>query len=275
MGFVANAHGYWRGSIVYTFKFVKTQFHTGRLQVTFTPNYSNFTSPTLATGTLAMREIIDLRYSDEITLKLPWMVEFNYLTPTDVIGKLDILVLNELRCPETANSAIDILCFINGAEDFEYALPRNTSLTEGVSYIYPYYPQVNTMGECSIGGCCTMQENNIASAQSMGEKFTSLKQILNRATLIPSNNSTIWDNGFYIWPWICNMATMNSAGVTKTVTAGGDAYNFIAPMYAFYRGGVNIHISAANSYGTSMGSAMTSIDAWIRFCCSIFCYVGH
>jgi len=99
----------------------------------------------------------------------------------------------------------------------------------------------------------------------MGEQFTSLKQILNRASLIPASNTNNYDNGVSLFPWVSCMQTMDSSGNLLYHTVGGnDAYNYIVPMYAFYRGGVVFHLSAGTSYATASGSAMTSVTAWVE-----------
>lgn len=113
MGFVANTHGYWRGSIVYTFKFVKTQFHSGRLRISFIPFYYN---TTISTGvpdvSRTQKVIVDLRTSTEVSFTIPyvssrpwmycirpeasWLGTDNALMYNAVTGIVRVEVLNQV-----------------------------------------------------------------------------------------------------------------------------------------------------------------------------------
>jgi len=74
MGYVSNCHGYWRGSIVYTFKFVKTKFHSGRLRISFIPFYFN---TTISSGTpdvsRTQKVVVDMRESTEVSFTVPYV----------------------------------------------------------------------------------------------------------------------------------------------------------------------------------------------------------
>lgn len=252
--YLAPHFQFWRGGFEITLKFVKTQFHTGRVQITWTPDYTSVTSPTLATGLLALREIVDLRYTDEITLCLPFLLEYNYINIAETSGVLDIVVLNELRCPETCSSTIEVLMFANGAKDLEYAGPRVLNpFTGGNKVPYPMYPQAKAMADKPIGDCCEYPLTSGPASESIGEQFRSVKQFLNRSSLLPYGGSpTLYDDGILIWPWFSTYGALNTGSGTYLIPdPSGDIYNWIAPMFAFYRGGVNIHVTTVNAVSTS------------------------
>lgn len=144
MGYVANSHGYWRGSIVYTFKFVKTQFHSGRLRISFIPFYYN---TTISTGTpdvsRTQKVIVDLRTSTEVSFTVPyvssrpWMYsirpEASWLD-TDgksmynaVTGIVRVEVLNQLVAASSVYQAIDTIVEVSGGPDLTFAAPTSPS----------------------------------------------------------------------------------------------------------------------------------------------------
>jgi len=78
--YVSNAFTYWRGGINFTFKFVKTKFHSGRVRILFVPgDYSDGTSLSNITLDANYSTVVDLRsetdvvYNVPFTSCLPWL----------------------------------------------------------------------------------------------------------------------------------------------------------------------------------------------------------
>jgi hypothetical protein len=144
MGYVANTHGYWRGSIVYTFKFVKTQFHSGRLRISFIPFYYN---TTISTGvpdvSRTQKIIVDLRTSTEVAFTVPyvssrpwmfcirpeagWLGTNNNLMFNAVTGIVRVEVLNQLVAANNVFQSIDTIVEVNGGPDLTFAAPSAPS----------------------------------------------------------------------------------------------------------------------------------------------------
>lgn len=140
MGFVANTHGYWRGSIVYTFKFVKTQFHSGRLRISFIPFYFN---STISTGvpdvSRTQKIIVDLRTSTEVSFTVPyvssrpwmycirpessWLGTNNERMYNAVTGIVRVEVLNQLVAANNVFQSIDTIVEVSGGPDLTFASP--------------------------------------------------------------------------------------------------------------------------------------------------------
>lgn len=140
MGYVANSHTYWRGSLVYTFKFVKTQYHSGRLRISFIPFYYNVD---ISTGTpdisRTQKVIIDLRTSTEVSFTVPyvssrpwmycirpeasWLGTNNTLMYNAVTGIVRVEVLNQLVSASNVNPAIDVIVEVHGGPDLTFAGP--------------------------------------------------------------------------------------------------------------------------------------------------------
>lgn len=262
MYYLSSQFNLYRGSINVTFKFAKTEYHTGRLLITFTPTIGFTAAPTLATSMLALREIIDLRVSNSVTFNLPYMVESNYLNMSQGIGNLDVYILNELRHPETASSAIDILVFVEGGDDLEYAFPVNTT---------PLAPFTCQGGNVEEGGSAELINEGIGNGtihslttryaqESIGEQFLSVKQLLNRNSLIMDTTSSGSSTSFTFWPWARAIVFMTSGtGVLNSAAVGWDIYSRIAPMYAYFRGGMRVLVRTAQVDTSNSGRNNTVV----------------
>jgi len=73
----------------------------------------------------ALRAIVDIRTEDEITFELPYLIQSDYIKNDVASGRIDILVLNDLRGPESVAQNIDVQVFYRAGDDFEYAVPTN------------------------------------------------------------------------------------------------------------------------------------------------------
>jgi hypothetical protein len=251
---MASQFQQWRGSFDIVFKFIKTQYHTGTVQITWTPATDASSAPTVSTSIFSLREVVDIRYQSEIKLNFPYMINTPYLSTTVgsaalaaniYSGYFTVDVINELRCPENASSTIEILAYVTAGDDFEYQVPGNNNLLGP-----PFSPQADDeiLVMSGIAESKKMSSSVAASSLCIGEHFTSIKQLLGRAsqvyfsTSIPSGTSS-GSMSVYIWPWL--NAVGYGAPTTRLYSypnAGGDTYSWFANWYAFYRGGVRCSI---------------------------------
>lgn len=267
-----NHFGLWRGGIEFIFKIVKTDFHTGRLQITFTPTRNTtLTAPDLQTSLLSMREVIDIRSGNEFCLRFPYLHNLNYLkTHQDTVtaglttawgeasGYLDIIVLNELRAPSTVKDEIHILVYARGAEDFELQMPVNMQ--------YPTYsPQMNANFSSgnealvceTIGNFKDTSFSITHAAECVGESFTSVKQIISRHIPYFVNTQILTLPCFATWPWWRSICYQTAAGLSGP-NMSQDGYSCMAPMYVFYRGSVRVQLSPVR---TTLGAVVN--DHWM------------
>lgn len=143
-GYVANAHTYWRGSLTYTFKFVKTVFHSGRLRISFIPYYYN---ANISTGvpdiSRTQKIIVDMRTATEVSFNVPyissrpWMFCIRpesallgtngQLMYNAVTGIVRVEVLNKLVAANNVYQSIDVIVEVNGGPDLTFAGPTSPS----------------------------------------------------------------------------------------------------------------------------------------------------
>lgn len=259
--YLSKGFSLWRGSLVLRIKVVKTQLHTGRLQVTWTPAYNAGVTVDRFNSAYSIREIIDLRDGDEFELVLPYMMDTHYLSLGKTSGKLDIIVLNELRAPTTVASTVDMLFFWSGGDDLELASPL-TGSTPSVN-MQAFSPQVflgdggGVVSSCTVGDVPCPESSIIHADFCMGELFTSLKQVLNRATLLSIDATTITNSnlGLTFDPHISSMLYGTTTGLAGPLI-GADFYSYVSPMYAMFRGGVTISVATnKNGSGNQMNLA--------------------
>lgn len=240
--YVTNAFGRYRGGIKVIFKIVKTDYHSGRLLITWSPKAALGTDPTNATSVYSMRTIVDIREVTEVEMTLPYMLQSAWQQFDLDMGTLQVRVLNTLQAPNTVNSSIDVLVYYAGAEDYEVAISNNPSLT-------PYTPQSGDKPNTKAVGVIGNDTSTIPMIEeySIGEKFTSVKQLISRYSRCYFDRATM-DTcvGFRMYPW--GVGYLRTA--TTLLTNGcviGDMYSFIAAGYGLARGGMRISINISNS----------------------------
>jgi hypothetical protein len=129
----------WRGSMMYKIKIIKSQYHRGRIAVSWDPEFNIQTS--VDPETSVFTKVIDLEYEDEIVIEVPYKAKTPYLqvrneqlqdvtkTPTLTLnplyhnGILSIRILNIITGP-AEDPVIELLVFTNPGKDFRFAMPK-------------------------------------------------------------------------------------------------------------------------------------------------------
>jgi hypothetical protein len=256
----------WRGSFRVRLKIIKTQFHTGRLQITWTPS-SVYTSDIgiYDSSSYALREIIDIRDTSEIELVLPYMSEFNYLSTTldpSYSGTFQITVLNDLRAPDTVSPDIDIMIFVSGGDDFQFACPVMDEA--GSRQMNAFDPQMfagtadQTQHEVSttVGNVSSSLDILRAPSLSVGEEFTSTRQLIHRYAL---NNNVSYNTphtGCTVDPWFVDVLSADATTNSMTWPGNGaDIFSYVSKMFLFYRGSMAVTVNALiNPLTTTQGT---------------------
>lgn len=241
-GYLSNAFGRYRGGIKIILKIVKTDYHSGRVLVTWSPRPSLATDPTSATSVYSMRTIIDIREVTEVEMTLPYMLQSAWQQFDLDMGTIQVRVLNTLQAPATVGASIDFLVYYAAAEDYEVAVSNNPSLT-------PYCPQSGDKPNTKSVGVIGNDTSTIPMVEeySIGEKFTSVKQLISRYSRWYTY-STAFDTavGFRAYPW--GVGYLRTVGTVLTNGALiGDMYGFVAAGFGLARGGMRFSINNANS----------------------------
>jgi len=101
---------YWRGGFKFKLKFVKTEFHSGRIAICFAPSTnSSYGGINLNNFQFTHRDIVDIRSLTEYEFEIPY-VSITPFTPIENdIGELSIMVLNPLRAPDSVAQNIEVI----------------------------------------------------------------------------------------------------------------------------------------------------------------------
>ncbi len=285
IAYVFNAFTLWRGSTELTFKFVKTEFHSIRVMIVYTPPQAP--SPNYASNEYAFREIYDVRETNEIKITVPFVSSTQYIDrnvasfSTGVnAGRIDMYIVNELKAPTTVSDTITVLVEVAGGADTEFAVPTvDPHFYPGVFWkdtaaslktIAPGFRSRNQANEVyvlqALGTDLTQTETTTssdpgnadafgstvlnsgglaASAYCIGEKIISLRQLLKRSTVCYLTEDPT--THFDALPTVCASASSTSATTYPIGSPFLDYWNYFAPLFQYRRGGVRLKLINVNS----------------------------
>lgn len=265
--YLASRFRNWRGSLKVCLKFVKTEMHSGRIMVTWTPVTNPSNVPDINTSAYSLRSVVDIRNEDTVVFELPFMQSRDYLPFGVSSGRLNIYVMNNLRAPATVAQAIAMQMFFSPGDDFEYQVPGE------IPYMLPYQPQSDTyeivigseeqgnnlITKEIIGGAKRDRDFSFNARRCIGERVLSIKTYLQRNCNLmgftPSGVDLTNARDFQLKPSFVAAFSLSSVGVPTVGNIGGDNFNQLVPMYAFWRGGIRIGFTA-NQNGASNWNTM-------------------
>lgn len=237
VGFVSRLFQLWRGSLTLRFRFAKTSFHSGRLQLVYSPGPSNFTAPTQYDWCL--REIIDIREGDTFCFTLPYARAQTWLNFDEAMGYVTLAVVNPLRAASSVSSSIDFIVEVCGGQDLEFSVPRNTNLA-------PLTPQMDEGGgteeiSCGMVGSATVPHFDGKCQETTGETVRSLKQFIlrfSRVFMFTSDGTpTSAEGGVY--PYYLGGFKSTADGIDRGAISG-DYLSLVCSLYAYNRGSIRL-----------------------------------
>lgn len=204
LSYISELFSFWRGSINYHFKIVKTVFHTARIRVIFVPGMDPKGHLSDVDINKCYSKIYDIRDTTSFDFSIPfvsntvWLSLFAGFDPSSpsqvsanpvVSGKIFIVVLNSLRNPTSAADHIEFLVESSAGEDFQFAYLTNKNhftpdyLPTSVTYVREADAQIN----CEPFFESRVMSNFNPNVLGIGEAVTSLRQILKRYNRLPSD----------------------------------------------------------------------------------------
>lgn len=174
-GALAQLFRYWRGSLEFRFKLVKTQYHSGRIEVLWFPGEIG---DAVTNPEMMYREIHDIRSKNEFVVKIP----FNYPYPWcslvkpggSYTGRLFVRVLNPLRAPTTVAQSVKVLTYMRAGPDFQFAMPRSMRNT---LVAHTPKPTVNAQANFTE---VTLNEDTKVNQRGVGEAVLSARTLCRR-----------------------------------------------------------------------------------------------
>lgn len=211
MALVANMFEYWHGDIIVRIRAVCSQYHKGRLKISWDP-IKNIVTDNADYSNTSFTKIVDLTPDMDYEIRIPfsqaqhWLRTYNiqtsagynwwrkkgdvlafYNTDGEMNGNLTIRVLNVLTAP-VATSDAHLMVFVRGAENLEFTNPTPHFSNHRMSY---FSVQSGNM-ESTTGSDGTNESYRIYSGEAVG----SLRVLLRRSIHV---SPIVW-NTFTIDP---------------------------------------------------------------------------
>jgi len=259
-GYFANIFQLYRGSFTMTMKVVKTEFHSGRLQVSFYPGKNlSIGAGSLPNSQYVFREIVDLRDSSEVTITFPYTSLVPYMNVNDAYGLVDVRVVNPLVAPENLSTSCDVLFEWSGAPDFEFAVPIPAREAPII-----FTPQSGGMssgsGSMSTSGQglghvvdnATISPDLQPALYCIGERLRSVRQLTKRFTTSWAA-STMNDPVMVIDPQLHYIPTLSvSAGPVVIADMKTDLVSYFSSLFRYTRGAMRHKIIDPGNSGSCL-----------------------
>lgn len=287
MSYISNLFQYWRGDISFRFKFICTNFHKGRVRITYDARGDiTGSSPDYVT---VFNEIVDIGASCDVEVVVPYSQAFPWLKTDNTNGALrfsntggtmsyvdgrnngvvTVRVINPLSAPVTS-STVKVLVFVRGKENLEFGCPVN-ALNHATLFTIQSGSPTSDEPIIIAAGHTRGADHKERYLVNMGEAVLSLRTLLRRST---HNISTNWTTGatnsgynflrHYSnkYPIYYGYATGGKNTANKVIGTGTTAfnysnvtpYNWIAPMFIGQRGSFIWHYNIdANLANTQVG----------------------
>jgi hypothetical protein len=252
---IANHFSNWRGSIVYKIKIVKTEFHSGRLSVTFSPNNSVVSpaiTPTLADSSYVHRQVIDIREANEFTFAIPFISDSPYKRVNSfaesAVGVFSIRVLDPLVAPDTVSQTVSIIVEKCAGPDIEFAVPSQclynymSGITPQSGNIFGSVQQGSTVCsnlDTTIGNSLIKGDSSLNALHCVGEKISSFRALLKLPHQLVFVTPPTVNKYLVILPY-CITAGSIAGAVSTLPVINSDLYSRIASCYVYSRGGVRL-----------------------------------
>lgn len=281
MAWAAVPFSFWSGSIIYRFQIVASQYHRGRIKVSFDP-VSNTVSTSPNSYNMVYTRVVDLAEERDFEIEVTWAsveaykalineisdVESGSTVPATLDlnlhnGLLAVHVVNELTAPTIA-ADISINVFARAGDDFELAVPHAEDMQK-----YSYFEQSGESDEYGENVNDPAQGNPIEKigeefsqvnnkpAVFFGEKIVSFRTLLKRYTrymTILTPNSTedrvvaykVNQPNFPLYPG------PDPDGIHATALAAPFNYtyntliNWLTPAYIARRGSIRYRVGMEN-----------------------------
>lgn len=235
----------WRADIVYTFKFVKTEFHTGRIAVNFRPGST--TSPTAIQAAYCPREILDLKESDTFTIIIPYCGLTPFLDFYTNLGTLSLRVINPLNAPASVANSIDVIVEIS-AQNVQFAGVSDRMASPVTGNNTAWRPQGDLVDVAPrekvivLPGLSSEKGRNEAYRFVNGESILSIKQLLNRLCSTRYRSSVSTQKSVTVAPFK-NGGALETTGVYSNAPFSYDYLSLFSSCYTLSRGSIRLAFS--------------------------------
>lgn len=292
MAYASMLFKYWRGDIIYRVRFICSKYHRGRARITWDPEGDIVTDA--VTSTTSFTRIVDISQETDIEIRIPYMQSTPWLkTSTNLDdewfgkgepyfrdassdnGHFCIRVFTEQSSP-IASADIQVVVSVKGSDNLEFAAPRELS-----SDLTFWEPQSSDEMLYDGNNLVNITQNVEGKKHpqryliNMGEKITSFRQLLRRASLSRRFSTADVDNTNNYSSIISRMSPyplyngFDTNGINiadSVVTPGTDkAYNFCYNIPFNWLGNCFVGMRGSSTWHLNCDSVVPSATLrWFR-----------
>lgn len=250
--FLAEYFNLWKCDFVFTIKVVKTEFHTGRLELVFNPGIAS--AYTTNARSYMPRVILDLKESDTFVVKIPYTNLTSMLNNNEYYGVMNLVVNTPLSAPTTVSNNLDVLIEVS-AENVAFAQPIPVSYAPVNGDDAGFTPQ-SGLGEAEVAprekvlvmpGLKSTKNAIDDLKHTNSEVCLSVKQMISRFC-IPQDNMTAFNSARTITFLPYTIGGYFLSGTTyQTGPLTGDLFATMSSLFAIRRGSVRMFFNGKAS----------------------------
>jgi hypothetical protein len=255
--YFGNMFRVFRGGFKFRFTFAKTKFHAGRLVASFVPSTEEFGDTGISSSICPLPEvtasvglqpftssaIFDLKDDSVFEFEVPYVCTRPHISTGGSFGGISLAVLDQLRTTGETSDNISFLVEVCAADDFEF------SDFVGGTFVPLAGNSINARAivlQSGLDSMKTLHDEPLEVVhQTMGEKITSLKELIMSPTYTQStcasgeNLTAVLPNWTY-YPALPNITPpyVNASFIRY----GSSVQNMVAACYPFVSGGTTYHV---------------------------------
>lgn len=225
---LARATRFWRGTLRYHFRFVASGFHSGRMLIGWEPNDQLNSLVNLPAQSNRLHMVVDLQQTTDVFFSIPYMQPRPWLNRLDQNGRLYFNVLNSLSTPSGEPTNIQILGWMYGGEDLEFAMPLVQIEAPGAILVQE---------QCATQPLSSPLFNNLINSKSvpgkmvMGESLNSVHQLLQKMTVANVITALAGDRQMSVF------TSQFTAAGAEAAPSPASHISFLSKMFVLMRGG--------------------------------------
>lgn len=195
---LSRMNRFWRGTLRYHTRFVASGFHSGRAIISWEPNLTATINTISISNRLHM--VVDLQQTTDVFFSIPYMQPRPWLPFNAGNGTIRISILNSLSTPSGEPTDVNVLTWMYGGEDLEFAMPY-VQLQAGV-----LSDQSQILEEqCLTQPLTSPLFNNLLGSHSvpgkmvMGEKLSSVSQLLQKFATFSNDTGVVMNRQYCVF----------------------------------------------------------------------------
>lgn len=198
----------------------------------------------------------------------------------DPFGFVGISVVNRLTCPNTCPSTVHILMEVSGLDGFEIAQPQDFSArivvpgytviqskkikfskkfkntktskkyfgSETIQSSQGYFSKERAATQETVGNSYKVSDNLASARLCIGERITSILQLLKMAVPMPGQSSTV--TSIMYDPTAVQVDELSNSTTYVSSNMGADYYSLFSSCFAFGRGSIRMRTVEDGAYPT-------------------------